>query len=101
MAERLSEKARKRALELDIRKVVFKPSLTKIEPDLYAADLRSFASTILRQVDVMASETSAQENPDSTDERTEGGTLLSEFLDSMTEQLVNPIDGHTTRVLEF
>ena len=60
MAERLSEKARARARELGIAKVAFKPSVSKLDPEEYKADLRSFASILVRQVAELTVEVSGQ-----------------------------------------
>ncbi len=91
MAESLSEKARKRAVELGIRKVAFKPSLTKLDPEQYESDLRSFASLLLRQLDKMgvagAPKTPVAAEPEG---ESEDGSFPLEFLTSMTEQLANP-----------
>ena len=48
MTERLSEKARARAMELGITKVAFKPSISKLDPEEYKTDLRGFASLLMR-----------------------------------------------------
>lgn len=91
MAEALSDKARGRALELGIRKVAFKPTLSKIDPDQYVSDLRAFSETVRRQLETMTPEddSSVQALPNLESSPDDGSHLL-EYLASMTEQLTNP-----------
>ncbi|MGH9337330.1 MAG: DUF4388 domain-containing protein, partial [Vicinamibacteria bacterium] len=51
MTESLSEKAKLRAKELGIRRLIAKPTLSKIDADLYVEDLREFAAAIAEQLD--------------------------------------------------
>ncbi len=92
MVERLSDKARRRALELGIRKVAFKPALSKLDIGQYKSDLRTFGHAILRELAQLAPH---QSPPDSqvqvgrNGESADGNQIL-EFLASMTEQLIDP-----------
>lgn len=92
MVERLSDKARRRALELGIRKVAFKPALSKLDIGQYKSDLRTFGHAVLRELAQLAphhsppeSKVRAGRNGESAD-----GNELLEFLASMTEQLIDP-----------
>jgi CheY-like chemotaxis protein len=91
MAEELSPRARARAKRLGIRKVVFKPTLSKLDSEQYLADLRSFASLLeglLQEIiwDLVGEERglklAAADEPDG---------LTSNLLTSMREQLANPL----------
>jgi CheY-like chemotaxis protein len=50
MAETLSGALQARARQLGIRRVVFKPSLSKLDPPQFEADLRAFARKLLADV---------------------------------------------------
>ena len=50
MVESLSDKARTRARTLGVRRIVYKPALTKPDPVLYEADLRDLAETVRGQL---------------------------------------------------
>jgi CheY-like chemotaxis protein len=50
MAETLSGALQARARQLGIRRVVFKPSLSKLDPPQFEADLRAFAHKLLADV---------------------------------------------------
>ena len=83
MAERLSEKARARARELGIAKVAFKPSVSKLDPEEYKADLRSFASILVRQVAELTAKSPAKGEkrmcPEVRGKRTAPSTPSSEY----------------------
>jgi CheY-like chemotaxis protein len=94
MAEYLSDKARRRALKLGIRKVAFKPALSKLDLGQYKSDLRSFAGTILGGLGDLAAGQMTQEQEQKRGQPSESATgdpsLMLNFLASMTEQLSNP-----------
>ena len=73
MAETLSEKARMRAKELGIRRLAYKPTLSKIDATLYVQDLRDFASTISEQLGKL------QEDHPADGERSGGGARTGGF----------------------
>jgi CheY-like chemotaxis protein len=92
MAERLTDKARRRALDLGIRKVAFKPALSKLDIGQYKTDLRTFGQAILRELAELAPHETppeSEEQPDATVD-SNGRTPILEFLASMTEQLIDP-----------
>ena len=92
MVERLSDKARRRALELGIRKVAFKPALSKLDIGQYKSDLRTFGHAILRELADLAPHQSPPESEEpagSNGDPVDGNQIL-EFLASMTEQLIDP-----------
>jgi CheY-like chemotaxis protein len=92
MVERLSDKARRRAIELGVRKVAFKPALSKLDSGQYKSDLRLFGHAILRELAELAAHQSPPESQaqgGSNGEPVDGNQIL-EFLASMTEQLIDP-----------
>jgi CheY-like chemotaxis protein len=89
MTERLSERARSRARELGISKVAFKPSISKLDPEDYKADLRALASLLLRDLTDLTTKPSTDGEERAEAEGAEDSLLL-DFVTSMTEQLVNP-----------
>ena len=92
MVERLSDKARRRALELGIRKVAFKPALSKLDVGQYKSDLRLFGHAILRELAELAPHEAPPESkkqPSDNGGPVDGNEIL-EFLASMTEQLIDP-----------
>jgi len=92
MVERLSDKARRRALELGIRKVAFKPALSKLDIGQYKSDLRTFGHAILRELAQLAPHQSPPESQVQVGRNGESadGNQILEFLASMTEQLIDP-----------
>lgn len=102
MAEALSDGARARAIELGIRKVAFKPTLSKPHRAEYDADLRAFAGEILRQLAIMTSSEagSADKVPHSSERGSNEGALLLEYLASMSAQMVRPQrPTHVTKIV--
>jgi CheY-like chemotaxis protein len=90
MTETLSEKAKLRAKELGIRRLVYKPTLSKIDAQLYVQDLRDFASTIAEQLAKLQ-----EDSPPSGNGRAAGlpppsDSGRTDFLASMTKKLVEP-----------
>jgi CheY-like chemotaxis protein len=88
MIEGLSEKAKTRAKELGIRRMVLKPTLSKIDQDLYVADLRDFAGAIAEQLDLLRQEDLENENGARSKPGGDPGHL--DFLAAMTRKLVEP-----------
>lgn len=98
MAESLSADARARARRLGVQKIAFKPTLTKLDPEEYGADLRLFARGLRRELlDIaLASRdrpTSPPEEPDLNHE------AIFDFLKTMTDQLAAPANGITRMIL--
>lgn len=89
MAETLSEKARMRAKELGIRRLAYKPTLSKIDATLYVQDLRDFASTISEQLGKLQ-EDHPQTGNGRAAEPGPADSLRLDFLASMTKKLVEP-----------
>jgi CheY-like chemotaxis protein len=89
MAETLSEKAKMRAKELGIRRLVYKPTLSKIDAALYVQDLRDFASTISEQLGKLREDPPPAGNGRAVDSGA-GDSGRIDFLASMTKKLVEP-----------
>ena len=88
ITESLSSEARARARKLGVRKVAFKPALTKLDDDEYVADLESFTKILVHELHELvehADRSAAKPNvPELKDD------LMFDFLKTMTEQLKNP-----------
>jgi len=98
MAESLSTDARARARRLGVQKIAFKPTLTKLDPEEYGADLRSFARALRRELSDIAvvtrdPPTAAPEEPSLNHE------AIFDFLKTMTDQLAAPATGITRMIL--
>lgn len=92
MAESLSEKAKARAKELGIRRLVFKPTLSKIDAELYIDDLRKFAETIHEQLQRLPQDRPLASAGDGRGESSAHpvDTSRMDFLASMTRKLIDP-----------
>ncbi|MGH9319484.1 MAG: DUF4388 domain-containing protein [Vicinamibacteria bacterium] len=93
MTESLSEKAKLRAKELGIRRLIAKPTLSKIDADLYVEDLREFAAAIAEQLDKIQEDRASEGggNGRVAPEPTPlADTARMDFLASMTRKLVEP-----------
>jgi hypothetical protein len=90
MAESLSEKAKARAKELGIRRLVFKPTLSKIDAQLYVNDLRTFASAIDEQLQRLMEDVGASKPGNGRGEPLSPETSRIRFLSAMTRKLVEP-----------
>ena len=90
MTDRLPEKARERAKELGVRKVVFKPTISKLDQDEYRADLKAFSILLMRHLTDLTLHPSNQAVKEVTDLERGDDSLLLDFLTSMAEQLVSP-----------
>jgi len=90
MTETLSEKAKMRAKELGIRRLVYKPTLSKIDAELYVEELRQFASTISEQLSKLQEDRSPAGNGRGAEPGPPADSGRMEFLASMTKKLVEP-----------
>jgi CheY-like chemotaxis protein len=99
MVEGLSEKARTRAKELGIRRMVLKPSLSKIDQDLYVADLREFAGAIHEGLEKLRSEAPERADHGRRIKTGESDPGHLDFLASMTRKLVEPGSTDVSRLV--
>jgi CheY-like chemotaxis protein len=90
MAESISEKAKARAKELGIRRMVGKPTLTKIDAELYVQDLRDFAATIAEQLGKLQGDSPRAGNGHVVDPAPSAESARVDFLSTMTKKLVEP-----------
>jgi CheY-like chemotaxis protein len=90
MAETLSEKAKARAKELGIRRLAYKPALSKIDAKLYVQDLREYASTVAEQLSKLQEDAPGAGNGRVIDPSPPLAAKRAEFLASMTKKLVEP-----------
>lgn len=93
MVESISEKAKARAKELGIRRLAYKPTLSKIDPDLYRKDLRQFACEIDGQLAKLredGTEPSPAGNGRVSSEPSPDEAERMDFLAAMTRKLVEP-----------
>ena len=90
MTDRLPEKARERAKELGVRKVAFKPTISKLDQNEYRADLKAFSILLMRHLTDLTLHPSGQAAKEVTDLERGDDSLLLDFLTSMAEQLVSP-----------
>ncbi len=97
MAESLSADARARARRLGVQKIAFKPTLTKLDPEEYGRDLRSFARALRRELSevflVSREGRTPQEEPNLNHD------AIFDFLKTMTDQLAAPANGITRMIL--
>jgi CheY-like chemotaxis protein len=97
MTESLSPEARERARTLGVRKVAFKPALTKLDAAEYTADLRSLANVVRREI---ASLMVVAKHVDPTPPVPElNHDVMFNFLQTMTEQLTRPTNGIARMIL--
>ena len=98
MAETLSAETRSRARSLGVQKIAFKPTLTKLDPEEYGADLRSFARALRRVLsDIALASRHRQVSP--CEEPGLDHEAIFDFLKSMTEKLAAPAQGITRMIL--
>lgn len=90
MTETLSDKAKTRAKELGIRRLVYKPTLSKIDAKLYVQDLRDFASTIAEQLEKLKEDHPSTGNGRAVEPGHPADSGRMDFLASMTKKLVEP-----------
>jgi CheY-like chemotaxis protein len=91
MVESLSDKARARAKEMGIRRLAYKPTLTKPDPDLYRADLHEFAQTLHEQLmKLVGDRAEVPKGNGRTLPKSSAGRENVNFLAEMTKKLVEP-----------
>jgi hypothetical protein len=97
MAESLSAEARARARRLGVEKIAFKPTLTKLDPEEYGADLRAFARELRRELSsILVSRERTSLPPGEPDLNHD---VIFDFLKTMTDQLASPGNGITRMIL--
>lgn len=97
MTESLSPEGRERAISLGVRKVAFKPALTKLDADEYGADLRSFASVVRRELGALMED--AKQQAESSTVPDLNYDVMFDFLKTMTDQLTRPANGIARMIL--
>ena len=96
MVESFEDEAREQAKMLGVRRIVYKPTLTKPDPELYRADLREFSNSVDAQLKkLMGDHREGDAVPAHAGNR-EDGAERTEFLATMTRKLVEP--GRSTDV---
>jgi CheY-like chemotaxis protein len=90
MTETLSEKAKLRAKELGIRRLVYKPTLSKIDSDLYMKDLRELATKIAEQLAKLQEDHPPGGNGRAGATAAPADPSRVDFLAAMTKKLVEP-----------
>jgi CheY-like chemotaxis protein len=100
MVEALTPESRKRAKRLGIRKVAFKPTLTKPDAHEYASDLQAFASVVIQElislVELTLPGTASGAKSPSLDQ-----DVMFDFLKTMTDQLARPSGGIVRNMLRM
>lgn len=90
MVEDLSDKTRTRAKALGVRRVIRKPTLTKLDPELYRADLEEFSASVAAQLGKLVEDGSRLQAVVAR-ARTKGPVGASaDFIAEMTKKLVEP-----------
>lgn len=97
MTESLSSEERERAIALGVRKVAFKPALTKLDANEYGADLRSFATVVRRELGALMED--AHKQPESSAVPDLNHDVMFDFLKTMTDQLTRPANGIARMIL--
>jgi len=98
MAESITAKARARARRLGVQKIALKPTLTKLDPEEYGADLRSFARALRRELSDIALVSPGRPTPPPEDPNLNHEAIF-DFLKTMTDQLAAPANGITRMIL--
>lgn len=97
MAESLSDAARDQAKALAVRRIVYKPALTKPDPELYRADLKDFADSVETQLRNLVAD--QRDNGDNggvaaraivADSHNGSLSSRTDFISAMTKKLVEP-----------
>ena len=96
MTESLSSEERERAISLGVRKVAFKPALTKLDANEYGADLRSFATVVRRELGALMEDA---QQPESSTVPDLNHDVMFDFLKTMTDQLTRPANGIARMIL--
>jgi hypothetical protein len=90
MTESLSEKSKLRARELGIRRIAYKPALSKIDQQLYERELREFAATVASELSKLSEDHALPGNGRSSPPAPASVPDRVEFLAMMTKKLVEP-----------
>jgi hypothetical protein len=90
MTESLSEKTKMRARELGVRRIAYKPALSKIDQQLYERELREFAATIASELSKLQEDHGLPGNGRSPAPAPAADPGRLEFLAMMTKKLVEP-----------
>jgi hypothetical protein len=88
MAEKLTPKLRAHSKKLGIHKIVLKPTLSKLDPEQYEADLLSFAAAVKTQLESSA-ERGSDSSPGAPKKRNRSAFML-DYLTAMSEKLMHP-----------
>jgi CheY-like chemotaxis protein len=101
MTEKLPPKVRARAKKLGIRRVAFKPALSKLDPKQYGEDLRSFAAVLTKQLADLATAYTGPGDPTVLPRGSDGrSTYMLDLLTSMSEHPMRPRDsGEVSRMV--
>jgi hypothetical protein len=98
LAESLPAAARARARRLGVRKILFKPTLTKLDPEEYEADLRSFAAALRGEIASIAQEARNLEDVPPAEPNLNHEAIF-DFLRTLTGSLAAPTQGITRMIL--
>ena len=90
MVESLENEARERAKALGVRRIVYKPTLTKPDPELYCADLREFTDSVDTQLKKLIEDHRDGADAFTHARNSEDGAERMDFLTRMTKKLVDP-----------
>ena len=96
MVESFEDEAREQAKMLGVRRIVYKPTLTKPDPELYRADLREFSDSVDAQLKKLMGDHREGDAVPAYAGNREDGAERTEFLATMTRKLVEP--GRSTDV---
>ncbi len=96
MVESFEDEAREQAKTLGVRRIVYKPTLTKPDPELYRADLREFSDSVDTQLEKLIDDHREDADAPAYAGNREDGAERTEFLATMTRKLVEP--GRSTDV---
>ncbi len=92
MADSLSDAARDEAKALGVRRIAYKPTLTKPDPELYRADLREFTDTVEAQLRKLVEDhrdMGGGANPPPVANSENGNEAeRTDFISAMTKKLV-------------
>jgi CheY-like chemotaxis protein len=98
VVETLPAAARARAKHFGVRKTLFKPTLTKLDPEEYESDLRSFAAVLRGEIAAIALE--ARNLPEEPPEEPQlNHEAIFDFLRTLTDRLAAPAQGITRMIL--
>ena len=89
MVESLENEAREQAKALGVRRIVYKPTLTKPDPELYRTDLREFTNSLDTQLKKLIED--HRGGADASAHASNGdGAERMDFLARMTKKLAEP-----------